>query len=171
MVSLSKLSTINHPHTLLALLLQLLSVKSHTNKQTSCWVARSGEKGPSRTSRTIGYALVCSNSSTGSNGMMMAFGDSTMLVNRMFLGCGPTSLDHFLALDHRSQPARFKVCLNSSYQRLYLLEKVAKLINFTYFWVQMEQTVSWFSGLNTVQFWKFQIWTWVRICCREHFLQ
>ena len=99
MTSVSKLSSLEHPCTGVALLLQLLSVKPHTRELTPCYFARGGGKAASRSSSTKVYVFACPNSSTGSNIVMMSFGGGTIQTIFLFF-CSrillPTILVRFL---------------------------------------------------------------------------
>ena len=78
MTSVSELSSLDQPRTGVALLLQLLSVKSNTRERTPRYFARGGEKATGRSSSTKVYVFACPNSSTGSNVVMMPFGSGTI---------------------------------------------------------------------------------------------
>ena len=78
MTSVSKLSSLEHPCTGVALLMQLLSVKSHTRERTPRYFARGRKKAASRSSSTKVYIFACPNSSADSNGVMIPFGGGTI---------------------------------------------------------------------------------------------
>ena len=112
--SLSELSTIEHLHTGVALLLQLLSDKFHARKRTPRYFARDGEKGPNKTPSTTIYTFTCTHSSAGANIVMMPFGGGAWLVNCLIFSCGsilPCSVSLSLVTGHTQHA--FDAQLNS----------------------------------------------------------
>ena len=97
MIRVSKLSSLKHPRTGVALLLELLSVKSHTRELTPRYFARDGEKAASRSFSSKVYVFVCPNSLAGSNVAMMPFGGGTIQPNCLFF-CSGTLLPHSFSL-------------------------------------------------------------------------
>ena len=78
MTSASELSSLEHPRTGVALLLQLLATKSHIREWTPRYLERGGGKAAGRSFSTKIYVFVCPNSSTGSNVVMMPFRGGTI---------------------------------------------------------------------------------------------
>ena len=103
MTSVSELSSLEHPRTGVALLLQLLSVKSRTRERTPCYFARGGGKASSRSSSTKVYVFACPNSSSGSNVVMMPFGGGTSQLNCLFF-CSGTLLPHSVSFVFYCRP-------------------------------------------------------------------
>ena len=113
MTRVSKLSSLKHPRTGVALLLQLLSVKSHTRERTPGYLARGGGQAASRSSSTKVYVVASPDSLTGSNVVMVPLRGGTIQINCLFF-CSrtllPTHSNLFSTAGHNMHA--FGTCLN-----------------------------------------------------------